>query len=54
MAFIDLDEYIMPETPYEPIGKVVDSVLSHKPNAVGISPTGAYMAIPDTNFARRV
>ncbi len=37
MAFIDLDEYIMPETPYEPIGKVADSVLSHKPNAVGIS-----------------
>lgn len=37
MAFIDLDEYIMPEKPYQKIGEVVHNVLSKRPNTVGIA-----------------
>lgn len=37
MAFIDLDEYIMPEKPYQPIDEVVKQVLSKKKYAAGIA-----------------
>lgn len=37
MAFIDLDEYIMPEQPYQHISDVVEKVLSHWGNAAGIA-----------------
>lgn len=37
MAFIDLDEYIMPEVPYRQVADVIKSVLSVKPNAAGIA-----------------
>lgn len=37
MAFIDLDEYIMPEKPYELIADVVSRVLSKRNNAAGIA-----------------
>ena len=37
MAFIDLDEYIMPENAFEPIGEIVNRVLSKRHNAAGIA-----------------
>lgn len=37
MAFIDLDEYIMPETPYEPIENVVKRILSLRSRAAGVA-----------------
>lgn len=37
MAFIDLNEYIMPENPYKLIPDVVKQVLSQKRNAAGIA-----------------
>ena len=37
MAFIDLDEYIMPEKPFEPIGLIVERVLSQRKAAAGIA-----------------
>ncbi len=37
MAFIDLDEYIMPETPYSTIGECINKILSKKHNAAGIA-----------------
>jgi hypothetical protein len=37
MAFIDLDEYIMPEKPYYPIADVVRDVLAKRNNAAGIA-----------------
>ncbi|MDE6871393.1 MAG: glycosyltransferase family 92 protein [Bacteroidales bacterium] len=37
MAFIDLDEYIMPEIPYSNIGECINKILSKKSNAVGIA-----------------
>lgn len=37
MAFIDLDEYIMPEIPFEPIGNIVKRVLSLHNKAAGVA-----------------
>ena len=37
MAFIDLNEYIMPENAFEPIGEIVNRVLSKRHNAAGIA-----------------
>ena len=37
MAFIDLDEYIMPQVPYRPIAEVVDIILSKRKNAAGVA-----------------
>ena len=38
MAFIDLDEYLMPECPYEPISEIVERILSvRKGIAAGIA-----------------
>lgn len=37
MAFIDIDEYIMPEKPYHQISEVVQCVLTKRSNAVGIA-----------------
>ena len=36
MAFIDLDEYLVPEKPYERIGDIVNRILKMSKNAVGI------------------
>lgn len=37
MAFIDLDEYIMPEIPFTNIGECINNILSNKSNAAGIA-----------------
>lgn len=37
MAFIDLDEYIMPQVPYRPIAEIVDMILSKRKNAAGVA-----------------
>lgn len=37
MAFIDLDEYIMPQQPFEPIANIVKRVLKKHSNAAGIA-----------------
>lgn len=37
IAFIDLDEYIMPEKPYEKIPEVIQRVLSVRKNACGVA-----------------
>lgn len=37
MAFIDLDEYIMPEKKCEPISSIITEILSHRVNAAGIA-----------------
>lgn len=37
MAFIDLDEYIMPETPFKKIPEIVNEIISKRPNAAGIA-----------------
>lgn len=37
MAFIDLDEYIMPEAPYSNVGDYINKILSIKSNAAGIA-----------------
>lgn len=37
MAFIDLDEYIMPEEPFGNLSKVIKQIVSSRKNAVGIA-----------------